>query len=388
MSIKELSSIMFALLRFEINKTELCVEQKNLITPEILPSLFKLSKKHDLAHLICDALEKNNLLFDSEIKNSFINERFLAVCRYERQQYESEQICKVLEEEKIPFIPLKGSVIRNYYPEPWMRTSCDIDILVKAETLEYASQVLCDRLGYTRETIINVNELSLFSLSGIHLELHYDLTEGDKYGKEILSHIWDYATMRGGFNSWFVLDDSAFYFYHITHMIKHFESGGFGVRPVLDLWILNNKVVYDKEKRNKLLDTCSFLKFASACEELANIWFGDKVKEENIELLENYILFGGVYGNEKNRVDIQQTKKGSKGKYFVSRIFMPYSVLKFRYPILKKHKWLYPFMIVIRGVGVLFNGKTKRIKNEIKLSESVSEDKQNNYKKLLDYVGL
>ena len=34
---------------------------------------------------------------------------------------------------QIPFLPLKGSVIRQYYPEPWMRTSCDIDILVDFE---------------------------------------------------------------------------------------------------------------------------------------------------------------------------------------------------------------------------------------------------------------
>ena len=388
MGVNELSSIMFSLLRFEISKTEVCDEQKNLITPEILLALYKLSKKHDLAHLICDALDKNGLLFDGEAKNSFLKERFMAVCRYERQQYEVEQICSTLGNAKIPFMPLKGSVIRNYYPEPWMRTSCDIDILVKKEELEKASQVLCDELGYSKDAKVNANELTLYSPSGIHLELHYDLTEGDRYGKDILSNIWDYATVKEENSLHFILQDSAFYFYHIAHMVKHFESGGFGVRPILDLWILNNKVAYDKEARNKLLDTCSFLKFASACEELSNIWFSCKVKEENIELLENYILFGGVYGNEKNRVDIQQTQKGSKGKYLLSRIFMPYSLLKFRYPILKNHKWLYPFMIVVRWFGVLFNGDSKRIKNEIKLSESVSEEKKNDYKKLLDYVGL
>ena len=31
--------------------------------------------------------------------------------------------CAVLEEAKIPYIPLKGTVLRDYYPEAWMRTS-------------------------------------------------------------------------------------------------------------------------------------------------------------------------------------------------------------------------------------------------------------------------
>ncbi len=129
--------VFFALIRFEINGDELCDEIKNLITPDILPALFKLSKRHDLAHLVGDALDKNGLLPDgTEAKKRFLQERNMAVYRYEQIQYEYEQICEVLEKAKIPFIPLKGSVIRQYYPEPWMRTSCDIDILVKENILE------------------------------------------------------------------------------------------------------------------------------------------------------------------------------------------------------------------------------------------------------------
>ena len=41
----------------------------------------------------------------------------------EAQNAELEEICEILKEENIDFIPLKGAFIRNYYPEPWMRTS-------------------------------------------------------------------------------------------------------------------------------------------------------------------------------------------------------------------------------------------------------------------------
>ena len=61
---RTVEKVFFALLRFEINGDELCDEMKNLITPETLPALFKLSKRHDLAHLIGDALDKNGLLPD------------------------------------------------------------------------------------------------------------------------------------------------------------------------------------------------------------------------------------------------------------------------------------------------------------------------------------
>ena len=125
---RTVEKVFFALIRFEIKGDELCDEIKNLLTPEMLPALFKLSKRHDLAHLIGDALDKNGLLPDeTEAKKRFLQERNMAVFRIEQLQYEFEQICQTLEETKIPFLPLKGSVLRGYYPESWMRTSCDID---------------------------------------------------------------------------------------------------------------------------------------------------------------------------------------------------------------------------------------------------------------------
>ena len=85
------------------------------LTDEELVKLYKLSKSHDLAHLVGDG----------EVKAKFQKQMKLAVYRYEKINYELGRLRKVLNEAEIQFIPLKGSVIRQYYPKPWMRTSCD-----------------------------------------------------------------------------------------------------------------------------------------------------------------------------------------------------------------------------------------------------------------------
>ena len=79
--------VFFALISFEINGDELCDEIKNLITPDILPALFKLSKRHDLAHLVGDAFDKNGLLPDgTEAKKRFLQvSRFLLAQRIPRR---------------------------------------------------------------------------------------------------------------------------------------------------------------------------------------------------------------------------------------------------------------------------------------------------------------
>lgn len=62
--------------------------------------------------------------------------------------HEYNRICDALESVEISFLPLKGSVLRQYYPEPWMRTSCDIDILVHENDLEKTTEYLVRDLGY------------------------------------------------------------------------------------------------------------------------------------------------------------------------------------------------------------------------------------------------
>ena len=382
--------VFFALIRFEINGDELCGEMKNLITPEVLPALFKLSKRHDLAHLIADALDKNCLLLDgTEAKKRFLQERNMSVYRYEQIQYEFEQICDALEKAKIPFIPLKGSVIRQYYPDPWMRTSCDIDILVKESMLEETAQFLCAQLGYESEEQKTVNELSLFSPSGVHLELHYDLTEGDKYGKDILSHILDYTTLKEEGASWYLLSDSAFYFYHIAHMVKHFEHGGCGVRPFLDLWLLKNKVSYNQVEKDELLQQGGFLKFAKASEELSTIWFGKQDMSELGERLQSYILTGGVYGTLQNSVGMQQSKKGVKIKYILSRIFISNKELKIKYPQVEKHPWLAPFYHIKRWIKPLTQKQSRNASlTELSETSSVEEMTRKENIRLLQDLGL
>ena len=108
------------------------------LSDEELKDLYRLSKFHDLAHLVGNALIKKDLIRNAEIRQRFEKQVMTAVYRYERTNYELQRLCDTLNEAKIPFIPLKGSVIRNCYPEPWMRTSCDIDILVHEKDLENA----------------------------------------------------------------------------------------------------------------------------------------------------------------------------------------------------------------------------------------------------------
>lgn len=388
----------------ECIKFELCADNSGdseqnykIVLPDtsarFLSALYGVSKKHDITHLVGDALIKNGLIENGDLKSQFQNQTVMAVYRYENLNYELGRICEIFEESEIPFIPLKGAVIRKFYPEPWMRTSCDIDILVHEKDLERATAVLKENLGYTYERKEKgSHDMQMYSLSGVHLELHYTLIEEGRLSKadNILSNIWNYAEeeRKGSFQKRF--SDEAFYFYHIAHMAKHFVNGGCGIKPFVDLWILNHskEILFEKEKRNELLLKGGLLKFAENAEKLSEVWFGKIEHTDITRQMEKYLLKGGVYGTMQNRVAMQQAKSGGKFKYALSRIWLPYDTIKFHYPVLQKHKLLLPFCEIKRWFKLLFKGGVKRSLGELSANSSITKEQKDEISSFLNELGL
>ena len=205
--------ILFALLRSALCGTILTKEESDLYSSEMLQDLLKISTEHDVAHLLVLGLKKNNLIPE---QSKHIEKCILtAFYRYERIKNQYGNICNALEKAQIPFVPLKGSVIRKYYPEAWMRMSCDIDVLVHEEDTEYAMSILVNEYGYTYDKK-GSHDISLFSSDKVHLELHYDLIENriSNESVKVLENIWKTATVREGFSYWLEMPDEYYYFYH------------------------------------------------------------------------------------------------------------------------------------------------------------------------------
>ena len=270
-----------------------------------------------------------------------------------------------------------------------MRTSCDIDILIQKEKLEEAVSYMTENMQYVVKER-GTHDVGLVGPSGMMVELHFDLVEEGRANDavNILSAVWDDVSLYEGSCYHYQMSDAFFYFYHVAHMAKHFENGGCGVRPLLDLWILDKQNGYDEVTRDALLERGALLKFTTAARSLSSVWFDGMEHTETTSQMEQYLLFGGVYGNIENRVALQQQKKGGKFKYIVSRLFLPYNTIKFQYPILQKHRWLTPVMQVRRWLKLILRGGIKRSMNEINVNAKMSDDKKESATELLERIGL
>lgn len=361
------------------------------LSPECAAELYALSHHHDLAHLVsCALFRAGRLDIASETGAKFQKAQMIAVFRYENQRVELENICKTLENAGIDFIPLKGSELRSLYPEPWMRTSSDIDVLVHANDLDAASAALCEQLDYKSEHGSD-HDVSLMTPSGVHVELHFDLMEDDRLSENaatILNEVWLHAAPVVGMVHRHELSDAMFYYYHIAHMAKHFYGGGCGVRSFADLWLLIHRKEYNATARDTLIARGNLTAFERATVRVANVWFsGDEPDEIACEVAA-YILRGGTFGVAENRTAVQQSRGESKFRYMMRSIFMPYEQLYPYYPSLKGRKWLTFFYQIRRIFRLLREGKLKSGVREIRAAGAANETQIDRTRDLLDRLGL
>ncbi len=380
---QDIAKIMIALIRYEFGE-ELTQEIKNSITGKNLPLIYDLAKKHDIVHLVADALLKNQMLPEGTIAHErFSHERNMAILRYEQIKYELDNICKTLEEGKITFVPLKGSLTRDYYPEPWMRTSCDIDIYIKPEDLDRTIDLLVQKLQFKFD-FKREYDANLTSQSGIPIELRYNPNAvNDKTKPLVLKALTDVVDTNV-YNQ--KLTSDAFYFYHIEHMAGHFAIGGCGVRFFLDAWILNNALKFGENKQKYLIDSGLDV-FENNVQLVAKYWFDDGESNELINEIANYVLYSGTYGTMENRVAIDRKKKG-KLKFLLSRIFLPYSVIKMHYPVLQKYPILLPFYQVKRWFNLFDKSRRQKSINELKEATSGDNQRQNKIDRIMKDLKL
>lgn len=210
--------VFFALIRSAVCGDEITESERILYSKNMLEELKSVAKAHDVSNILAIGL-KNNKLVPSEAEKENEAEILKAIYRYEQLSFELEKLSAAFEEAKISFIPLKGSVLRRYYPESWMRTSCDIDVLVHKEEVEKAVSVLETVCGYKFEEKTS-HDISMFSPTGKHIELHFDLVEDERVNKsaEILKEVWNISSVCDGYSYRYQMSAELFYFYHIAHM--------------------------------------------------------------------------------------------------------------------------------------------------------------------------
>lgn len=322
--------------------------------------LFAVAKKNAIASVVFGGIRKSGTALEQSVLANFIKESDKALFTYVMQSQQLMNLCQQFEKEKIPFLVLKGSRMRELYPSPELRTSSDIDILVQAEDDRLIQ--LMKSLGFIYEKDGGTT-LNFRYGAAIEVELHRHLFDDKLVYHGYFDTIWDRALRMDGWDYRYQMTEEDFYVNMIAHFAKHFMRYGSGIRNVMDIsvFLKNAPSSFDREKSDSILKDIGLLDFERKICHLIDVWDNGTWSDSDI-VLTDYILGCGLFGTNKtintHRIYSQNIKNGNL-RYLLFHMFPDYKTMCNIYPVIKKCPLLLPFGWIARGLRLLFSDRKK-----------------------------
>ena len=332
--------------------------------------VYSLACEHSVVNLLYYAVEKSGADVPAEIKNRLQNHFLSLVMQLHQQKQYLSLVEKELTEHKIRFLCLKGQSVRDAYPEEEMRSSCDVDLFYDNAYTKEVHEI-AQKMGFKlRETGENHYE---YEKGNITIEFHYALTPPNSFLNEYYEDVWQKLKTEDGFKHSFTTENN--YIYIMLHFVKHFFSGGGGIRQMADIYMYNKKYLQmDREYLSDEFDKLGISKFVQVAESLASKLFGDQnFTDEEKEVLE-FVLSGDTYGSESSAAETKfkgKTEMHTKINYVIYRAFPPYAKMKNMYNSLEKAPVLLPIYWVARWFDIVFR-RRERISRVLKTAKDVS----------------
>lgn len=318
-----------------------------------------------------------------------------------RMMSELKKVLQEAENREIQLISFKGITLATLYPEPYMRISKDVDLLVSEEQRPAAEQMLVE-LGYEKIEKLSKEHVPTYKVDSgnryLKIELHDRLWE-DYEGKQadILCNIQldnpkTLIRQEACGVTVTTLGHSEHLIYQIFHIAKHFFFESISLRYLTDIMLFIkahvNEIDFDKVRKEiaKLHYENLYDEILKICYEYLGMEFivpGSNMEKATIDerLLEDVIEVGKLDGSVKQWETINflsqyfmrtSVTKSSDFRQRRKQILPLPSELNDRYSYAKKCPVLLPIAWVHRVIYMI--GYIRHCKrNDIKTTDSIEK---------------
>ena len=362
--------------------------QQKIPLPEgfSVEQIFPLIKRHQIATMIMEALpyyEGQELALQR-----LMHMGGLSISVSESQMAQTRELCAAFESEKIDYALLKGTILKNFYPQAHIRSMADVDILVRMG--QYARiEPIMKRLGF--EAGVESDHEYNWQKGYVHIELHKYLIP--TYNKRYYAYFGDgWGLMKPIQNgsTGYAMTDEAQFIYVFTHYAKHFRDGGIGIKHLTDLWVCKNACPnMDENYIVKNLKKLGLDEFYANVMQTVSAWFEDGEMTPIAETITHEIITSGAFGKEKSHQQAEAIRnaKQSKFRWLMRKIFLPYKNMCMKYPFLRYVPILLPVMWIVRWIAALVC-KPKEMKKNVRLAQDMSQESVEHYRDYLASMGL
>ena len=368
---------------------------------EDLVYIYKMSEIHHVVPMIYNAAYNEDFFkeCDANFQAMFKSSAFRYIFSQIQRTNHFLEVYKKLSEKNIKILVFKGIIFRNMYNNPDDRISSDEDILIKKEDYEKVKEFFLSE-GF--EFIDKGEECAYFSKStGLCIEVSTSLFshESKAYGhlNKLFEDVFE-KSIKINIDKIDILTLSheQHLIYIVFHNMKHFLTGGFGIRQVADFskyietygeyinwekfWSDLKDLNYDTFALNLIEISLKYLGFNN--DKITypdNITSFDELKNSqkyyiNSESLINDILDAGVFGastmDRKHTalmtLDAVEDKKKSNR---LKAVFPNVNYLKDHYTYLQQYPILLPVAWGQRILSYLKKNKTSSYINTMELGK-------------------
>lgn len=322
-----------------------------------MQNLFAFSKYHGVESMVFHALSLQEVSWDPVNQKSWSSRADMLLTQSIVQLAERDAIIAAMTGAGIPILPVKGSWLKELYPQIDYRQMSDLDMLIHPEDVLQAEQVML-QLGYVVGEEVTTYHLNYTKKPYMEVELHMSLLPETDPNYSYYENVWEKATPVEENPLLFQLSAEDSYIYYLLHLQHHVLFAGTGIRSVLDSQVYRQSYPQmDQQYLAKEYARLGIGAFVRQIEQLCDCWFssGNSVPPE-LKKLEKMILTSGTYGTEERQFRLQMAKANagytnpmlSSIRYWCSRFFLPRKEMEKEYPILQKLPVLLPVIWFVR----------------------------------------
>jgi len=338
--------------------------------------LYEAAQRHSMTAVTAFALESAGIRHKdfTEAKEKALRKNIIF-------DAERKKILQKLEDAKIWYIPLKGAILKDYYPKMGMRQMTDNDILFDASRRENVREIMLN-LGFTVNHFGVGYDDAYFKKPVCNFEMHSTLFSGvdmpflmkmHEYYENIRERLLKDENNQYGYH----FSDEDFYLYMIAHEYKHYAMSGTGVRSLLDMYIFLRKFQDSMNWEYILAETqkLGIADYEQKSRKLAfRIFTNQELTPDEKEILDYYI-FSEAYGTSANFAAnrAKSFHTDSQFQYIFHRIFPPMEIVQMWYPFFYKYKIFLPVLWFIVRPFKALTVKKSLAKEEMKQLKGKSD---------------
>ncbi len=309
---------------------------------------------------------------------------------------ETDRILSAFNKSGVRAIPVKGILTKELYPQSFLRTMTDVDILCMDNDRKRIDDFFLSQ-GYVRENT-GEKDISYRKDKILHYEIHTSLLHSDSPAYDYFLKVWDRAVFQeDSCIAKLTLEDA--YIYILEHLAHHLASGGAGVRMLMDVYLFLNRhsTALDREYITKILSHILLEDFEKQVIRICENWFSGNEAPDVYSDLSQFIFNSGTYGKAeavflaesiRNNTDTPKKARKQGIAIIIRKIFPSLKFMGRSYSAVDKVHFLYPVFVPVYWFNRLFVKKNVKTSNINKYFTSSDSEEAIRLKSVYESLGL